>query len=73
MNDGLIQKYCGNVEERIRACRSRQVAEILKNLLCHDLKNGCSDKATSDYLRKKIDLLIEKSFTRDGKNKYISE
>jgi hypothetical protein len=69
MNDQIIQKYCGNVEERIRCCRTRQVAEILKALLCRELHSACSDAATSDYLKQKVDLIIHDAFTPDGKNR----
>lgn len=73
MNDELIQKYCGNVAERIRACRSRQVAEILKVLLCHELQTGCDDAATAEYLKNKVDLIIHDAFTADGQNRWLAK
>ena len=58
MNEDIIKKYCGNVAERIRSCRSRQTAEMLKSLLCHELQNGCSDETATAALLRKVEQLI---------------
>jgi len=71
MNENLIKKYCGDIEERITACRSRKVAEQLKKFLCAQLKMHCQDEFVNKELKTRLDELINKYFTDDGQNRLI--
>jgi len=69
----IISKYCGDVEERIKACRSRAVAEHLKNHLCDELKANCKSEIIHNFLKHYANDLILKYFDKSGRNKLIHE
>jgi predicted GIY-YIG superfamily endonuclease len=68
MHEEIISKYCGDIEDRIRACRSKQVAEFLKKHLCSELKQYALNQEITEDLKLKIDNFIQKYFSKDGKN-----
>ncbi|MBN2089323.1 hypothetical protein JW964_06905 [candidate division KSB1 bacterium] len=70
-HDEIIQKLCGNLEERVRSCRSKTVAEYLKRVLLMELKKHSADELTYDYFQKKFDELAKCYFDKDGCNKII--
>ena len=67
----IIKKYCGDVEERIRVCRDRSVAEFLRHRLCDELNAYCTSPLMRHVLRSYIDQYITKVFDKNGKNKYL--
>jgi hypothetical protein len=71
--DSIIAKYCGNVEDRIKACRSKEVANFLKSHLCRELKMNCQDAAVNAFLKKYVDELILQYFDGEGHNKAIRD
>jgi hypothetical protein len=58
----IIKNICGNVEERIRACHSRQIAEMLKERLCSELANQCKSEIIQNFLIHYVDNLIIENF-----------
>ena len=71
MYEEIISKYCGDIEDRIRSCRSKQVAEFLKKYLCGELQQYAANNEVAEDLKLKVDILIQKYFTTDGKNRLI--
>ena len=69
--DDIIKDYCGDIEQRIKACRSRDVAELLKHRLCSELKRNCESTMIKDVLIDHVDKLISKMFEKSGNNKYL--
>lgn len=72
MNEEIIVKACGDVEERVKSCRSRTVAEHLKRHLCEELQLNCENKAINNLLEKHIDELILQYFDQGGHNILIN-
>lgn len=64
----VIERVCGNIAERIRACRTRHVAEMLKERLCTELVNQCQSDIIQTLLRQHVDQLIRKTFDASGNN-----
>lgn len=73
MNLDEITKYCGDVRERIRACRYRPVAEMLKERLCDELSLNCHSELIQSELLRYIDDLIIETFDEQGNNKFLEE
>jgi len=69
--DSIIQKYCGDIQKRISACRTKSVAELLKDRLCNELDQGCQSEMIKNIMRKHVDELIIQVFDQDGKNKKL--
>ncbi|GEM_PF-909633 len=70
-HDEIIKKLCGNLEERVRACRSKTVAEYLKRVLLIELRKFSTDELTFQYFEKKFNELVKCYFDQDGCNKFI--
>ena len=68
-----IQFYCGDIKERLKACRSKSIALILKHQLCSELKIHCSSQMVQNILTHHIDELIRDIFTEDSTNRYLEE
>ena len=66
-----IEKYCGKLEERIRACSNRDVAIELKELLLKDLRQHCREAQTVSLLKEQFSGLVSKYFDESGNNKTI--
>ncbi len=69
----IIKKYCGNVPERIKACRSREVAELLRDRMCSELSIGCYSTMINNALRDYVNKLINETFDKNGKNIYLEK
>jgi hypothetical protein len=69
----IISKYCKNVGMRIRVCRHRDVALLLKKRICNEIKNECKSEIIFVILNKYIDQLIEETFTKNGFNKELED
>ena len=69
----IIVKHCGNVEERIKACRSREIAVRLKERLCDELSVHCASDMIKGSLLNFVDKLIERTFDADGHNKTLED
>ncbi len=68
-----IQKHCGDVAARIRACRSRSVAEALKERLCSEVNTLCVSPVVHNMLMRHVDNIIEETFIAQGKNRYLED
>jgi len=71
--DNRIVKYCGNIEERIRACHNREIAIALKKRLCQELDMNCKSAVVHNVLRDYADKIIQNTFDRNGKNIYLEK
>lgn len=70
-SDDIIKQYCGDIDERIKSCRSKKVAELLKQRLCSELKRNCKSSIINRMLLDHADKTINKVFDQSGKNKYL--
>ncbi len=57
-----ISKYCGSIEERINACCDRQVAELLKERICWEIKQAAENEVDLALIREKLNQIIQKKF-----------
>lgn len=69
----VIRSICGNIAERIRACRSRHVAEMLKERLCSELASQCKSEIVHNFLQHHVDELINETFDVSGNNLTLKE
>jgi hypothetical protein len=69
--DSRIEKYCGNIEKRIRACHNREIAIALKKRLCQELDMNCKSDMVHNVLESYADKIIAKTFDRYGNNIYL--
>jgi hypothetical protein len=70
--EDTIKNICGNVEERIRSCRSRNVAEMLREQLCSQLKINCKSEIVQNSLNDHVDRLIAQTFDKQGHNRILN-
>ena len=68
-----IEKYCGNIRERLQVCRSRSVAVALKEQMCSELKFHCISDIVNNVLLNHIDKMINEIFDENGKNKLLEK
>jgi len=67
----IIRENCGDVAQRIRACRSRQIALQLRQCLCRELENSCTSPEMKRLLQNHINELITEIFDENGMNRYL--
>jgi len=67
----IIAKNCGNIKDRLLACRTVNVAYALKDRLCSELRLDCESNMVNNVLNAHVDLLINEIFDQDGKNKFL--
>ncbi len=72
-SEQTIQKYCGNIRDRIVACRSRSIAIALKKRLCAELQMNCESSMINNVLQEHVDNIIAETFNAQGKNRYLEE
>jgi vacuolar-type H+-ATPase subunit E/Vma4 len=72
-HDEIVKQFCGNIEDRIRSCRSKTVAGYLKRILLQELKKYSADEIIHRYFEKKYDELVECYFDNKGCNKLIEK
>lgn len=70
-SENIILQNCGNIRERLLACRSKNVAFALKDRLCSELKLNCQSNMVNNVLNEHVDQLIQEIFDQNGKNKYL--
>ena len=70
-SDETIQHYCGNIRERLLACKSVKVARALKERLCSELNLNCASEMVHNVLMANVDKMISDIFDQDGKNRYL--
>jgi hypothetical protein len=75
MNENIetIEKYCGDIRLRIQSCKSKNVAEILKENLCSELDLSCKSEMVKNVLIKYVDQIIDETFDKSGKNRTLKE
>jgi hypothetical protein len=69
----IVTQFCGNIEDRIRSCRSKTVVGYLKRVLLQELKKCSADEMVHQYFEKKFDELVECYFYKNGCNKLIEK
>ena len=69
--EDIIRRVCGDVEQRLRACRSRQVAEMLKDKLCQELQSECKSEIVQNFLTHHVDRVMNTIFDKEGNNRLI--
>ena len=72
-NMETIERYCGDVRMRIQSCKSKNVAEILKENLCSELYHSCKSEMIKNVLIKYVDQIIDETFDKSGKNRTLKE
>ena len=72
-NFQIIKQYCGDVEKRLRSCRSQAIAEHLAVRLCTELELNCKSDMVKDVLKRHVNKLIEQIFDKNGNNIYLEE
>ncbi len=63
-----INKYCGNIEERIKACKNRNIAEQLRSRLCFELGVNCKSEIVINVLHEYLNKIIKNTFDKNGRN-----
>lgn len=66
-----IRQICGDVDQRIAACRTKNIAEMLKSQLCHELDQACESEMIKNLLSAHIDSIITETFNSNGQNKFL--
>lgn len=69
----LIKQYCGDVEQRLRSCRSRTIAEHLVDRLCDEVAMNCKSQMIQNVLKLHVDKLVGQIFDKNGNNIYLEE
>lgn len=69
----IIKTYCGDVEDRIRSCRSKEIAELLTDRLCSEVDKGCKSSIINGILKSHINKIIEQVFDQDGNNRFLED
>ncbi|MBN2355839.1 hypothetical protein JXO59_06985 [candidate division KSB1 bacterium] len=69
----LIRTCCGDLQERIHACRSKHIAEQLKDRLCKELSHKCQSEMVHLLLISHIDKIIQETFDEEGRNQFLEE
>ncbi|MBN2411962.1 hypothetical protein JXQ31_09745 [candidate division KSB1 bacterium] len=67
----IIKKYCGNIEERIKACKNRDIAEQLRCRLCFELGENCKSEIVINVLHEYVNKIINNTFDKKGRNKTL--
>ena len=70
-SEQTIQQYCGNIKERLLACRNKRVAVALKDRLCTELQLNCKSDMVNNVLNAQVELMINEIFDQNGKNKFL--
>ena len=68
-----IEKYCGNIRERLLVCRTRSVAFALKERLCSELQFHCTSEMVNNVLSSHVNSMINEIFDENGKNKLLEK
>ncbi|MBN1541425.1 hypothetical protein JW992_04705 [candidate division KSB1 bacterium] len=68
-----ISKSCGKIDERVHACKTREVAEMLKERLCREFEKECQSAIIRNFFNRHVDSIINDTFDRNGMNKYLEE
>ena len=66
-----IVAYCGDLEIRIRSCKRRCIANMLKEQLHYELLQGHAEAELFTRCDKILEKLIENTFDCNGKNKFL--
>ena len=69
----IINTFCGDIEDRIKACRSKEIAELLADRLCIEVDLGCHSSIVQNVLKSHINQLIGQVFDRQGNNRFLEE
>jgi hypothetical protein len=69
----IIIRSCGDIAMRIKVCRSRSVAKMLKQRLCDELETNCKSDVVRQLLEQHVDQLISEVFDKQGRNKFLEE
>ena len=70
-SEETIKIYCGNIRQRLLACRTKSIALILKERLCEELGKNCTSHMVNNVLKDHVDMMIREIFNEHGYNKYL--
>ncbi|MBN1465234.1 hypothetical protein JXA02_05695 [candidate division KSB1 bacterium] len=71
--DEQIQKSCGNIRERLLACRSARIANALRDRLCSELRSNCDSEMVHNALMANVGQMIKEIFDQNGRNRYLED
>ena len=69
----VIKKHCGDISERIRACRTKKIADLLKDQICVELQKECPSEMVRNIMHNHVDKIIKEIFDEAGNNIYLEE
>ena len=73
LSQELIRSHCGDIRQRIRACRSRHIAEQLMERMCGELRMDCPSEMVVSVLSNHVEEIINQTFDENGKNIFLEE
>ncbi len=66
-------KQFGDLTLRIRACRSREVAQMLSQQIYAEFGKACKSPMARNLLRQNLNDLIRQTFDKNGKNRFLED
>ena len=63
-----IVRYCGDINDRIKACKSEEAARLLKKRMCRELQENCKSEMIQSVLNYQIDRIIFETFDKPAEN-----
>ncbi len=66
-------KQLGDLELRIRACRSREVALMLSQQIYVEFGKTCKSPMARNLLRRNMNDLIRRTFDKSGNNRFLED
>ena len=69
----IIQNICGDVEQRLRSCRSKTIAEHLTERMCSEIAMNCQSDIIRHALKVYVDKLVGQIFDKNGNNNYLEK
>ena len=72
LDDKLIEKYCGRIEDRIRTAENCHKAKLMVDDACSRFEDQCGSEVISIFLKRHVNDLYEKYWgERDDHQKDI--
>ncbi len=59
-DEALMQKYCHNIEEKIRLARSSRAARRIAGDACREFERECYSEVIPIFLKRYVNELLEK-------------
>ncbi|HFE52656.1 MAG TPA: hypothetical protein ENK07_04385 [Bacteroidetes bacterium] len=68
----IVEQYCGDLRDRVRACHSREVARLLADVIYYELGPLAQQPEVVSYLDDLLKVLVEETFDSEGKNRFLT-